>query len=320
MRPVIRVAGAEQGPETRPALLFHTKARMLATLLLRAGAAASRAWSPDQSRRLPPRRFRKCLPNLPAPRLRTWVTRTWRALTARVEFRDKPGLVLSTHDEPTHRGPERTEPHPLRPTQRDLDQPGTGAVDESGAWPVVNSAEGADSERTTQLASVQGTSRCHRLARDRGVKCPPHANIDRRGTHRDARGSSTGAERRHEGAAGSIDADRERPLVDHDRSSGKPQTHPERVFNQIGCLSQPGPLLTLVGAGHQHREDLLLVLAPEGTRVAGQQLPVASLEVCGVIHVTVPAAGFRRDIATRALACNRAASAASTSPPADVSR
>ncbi len=114
--------------------------------------------------------------------------------------------------------------------------------------------------------------------------------------------------------------DRERPLVDHDPSSGKPQTHPERVLDQVCGLSQPGSPLTLVGAGHEYREDFLLVLAPEGTRVAGQQPPVASLEVCGVTHVSTPAAGFKRDIATRALACNRAASAARSSPPAGVSR
>jgi len=39
-------------------------------------------------------------------------------------FGDEPGLVLGAHDEPAHRGPERTEPYPLRPIQGDLDQPG----------------------------------------------------------------------------------------------------------------------------------------------------------------------------------------------------
>jgi hypothetical protein len=45
-------------------------------------------------------------------RLPTRVTRTWRAWGARVECRDKPGLVLDTHDEPTHpdgNGPRRTQ-------------------------------------------------------------------------------------------------------------------------------------------------------------------------------------------------------------------
>jgi hypothetical protein len=92
------------------------------------------------------------------------------------------------------------------------------------------------------------------------------------------------------------------------------------VLHQIGALSEAGPLLTLVGARHEHREHLLLVLEPEGTRVAGQQPAVASLEVCGVTHVTTPPAGFKRDIATRAFACNRAASSASSSPPVGVSR
>ena len=91
---------------------------------------------------------------------------------------------------------------------------------------------------------------------------------------------------------GSIDPDRERPVVDHDPSSGKPQTHPERVFDQICGLSQPGALLTLVGAGHQHREDLLLMLVPEGMRVAGQKLPLASFEACEVTHVATPAVGL----------------------------
>jgi hypothetical protein len=70
------------------------------------------------------------------------------------------------------------------------------------------------------------------------------------------------------------------------------------VSNQIGDLSQSGPLLTLVGAGHQHREDLVLVLTSERTGVAGQQPQVASLEACGVSHVSSPMAGFKRDIAT----------------------
>ncbi len=92
------------------------------------------------------------------------------------------------------------------------------------------------------------------------------------------------------------------------------------MLDQIGGLSRPGPLVTLVGAGHQHREDLLLMLEPERTRVAGQQPAVASLKAREVTHLATPAAGFKRDIATRALACNRAASAASSSPPAGVSR
>ncbi len=122
----------------------------------------------------------KCLPKLPGPRLQTWVTRTWLAWGG-VECRDEPGLVLGTHDELTHPDSERTEAHPLRPIRRDLDQPGTGAIDESGASPVVDSAGNADSERTTQFAqaSVQWPGRCNGLARDRGSKCPAHANVDR---------------------------------------------------------------------------------------------------------------------------------------------
>lgn len=103
-----------------------------------------------------------------------------------------------------------------------------------------------------------------------------------------------------------------------------PRESPRRIQSayliRFCGLYQPGPPLTLAGAGHQYREDLLLVLAPEDTRAAGQQLPVASLQVCGITHVTTPAASFSLEIATRALACNRAASAASSSPPAGVSR
>ena len=77
------------------------------------------------------------------------------ARRVRAECRDEPGLVLDTHDEPTQRGQERTQAHPLRPIQRDLDQPGTGAIDESGGSPVVHPAENADPERTTQFVPVQ---------------------------------------------------------------------------------------------------------------------------------------------------------------------
>jgi hypothetical protein len=120
-----------------------------------------------------------CQSSRAPPRLQTWVTRTWRAWDARVECRDEPGLVLGTHDEPPHRGRERTQAHPFRPIQRDLDQPGAGAIDKSGASPVVDSAENAESERTTQFASVQWPGRCNIFARDRGLKCPPHVNVDR---------------------------------------------------------------------------------------------------------------------------------------------
>jgi hypothetical protein len=41
-----------------------------------------------------------------------------------------------------------------------------------------------------------------------------------------------------------------------------------------------GTLLTIAGAGHQYREDLLLVLAPERPRVADQQPPIASMIQC----------------------------------------
>jgi hypothetical protein len=200
----------------------HGSSRTHATLLLGTGVAGLVSVVPDQSGRPPRPDSRKCLPTLQAPRLRTCLARTWRAFIARGEFRDKPGLVLGTHDQPTHRGPEWTESHPSRPIQGDLDQPGTGAIDKSGASPVVDSAENAEAERTTQLVSVNGSGRCDGLARDRGLKCPSHANVDRRGTHRDARRFATCAERRHERAAGSIDADWERLIVDHDYSSGKP--------------------------------------------------------------------------------------------------
>jgi transposase-like protein len=59
-------------------------------------------------------------------------------------------------------------------------------------------------------------------------------------THRDARRFPACAERRHKAAAGPVDADRERLLVDHDPSSGKPQTHPERVLDQVCGLPSPG--------------------------------------------------------------------------------
>ena len=225
--------------------------------------------------------------------LQSRITRTWRALSARVEFRDEPGLVLGAYDEPARGGPEGTEPHPLGPVQGDLDQPGTGAIDKSGASPVVNSAKNAESERTTQFASVQRPGRCDGLARDRGLKRPSHANVDRRGTHRDARRFPTCAERGHKGPAGSIDPDRERPLVDHDPSSGKPQAHPERVLDQICGLSQPGPPLTLVRTGHQYRDDLLLVLTPEGTRVGGQRAECGSSPVAGERACGRPLAGGR---------------------------
>ena len=117
---------------------------------------------------------------LPGPLLQTWVTRTWRAWGARVECSDQPGLVLGTHDEPPHPDPERTQPHPLRPIQRDLDQARSGAIDKSGASPVVDSAENVETQRTTQFAQapVQWPGRCNGLARDRGLKGPPHANVD----------------------------------------------------------------------------------------------------------------------------------------------
>ena len=116
----------------------------------------------------------------PCPLLQTWVTRTWRAWGARVECSDQPGLVLGTHHEPPHPDPERTQPHPLRPIQRDLDQARSGAIDKSGASPVVDSAENVETQRTTQFAQapVQWPGRCNGLARDRGLKGPPHANVD----------------------------------------------------------------------------------------------------------------------------------------------
>ena len=63
-----------------------------------------------------------------------------------------------------------------------------------------------------------------------------------------------------------------------ERGHAETQAYPDRVFDQIDGLSRPGPLLIGASAGHQHREDLLLVLGPEGPGVARQQPPVASLK------------------------------------------
>jgi hypothetical protein len=89
---------------------------------------------------------------------------------------------------------------------------------------------------------------------------------------------------------------------------------------RLAASAVTGTLLPLVGAGHQYRENLLLVLGPERTWVQGQQPTVASLKACGVTHVSSPPAGFKRDNATTALACNQAASAVNSSAPSGVSR
>lgn len=61
MRPSYAWQAQSRAPRRDQHGCFAPPAGMLATLLLGAGAAASRAWSLDQSRRPPPRRFRKCL-------------------------------------------------------------------------------------------------------------------------------------------------------------------------------------------------------------------------------------------------------------------
>ena len=78
-------------------------------------------------------------------------------------------------------------------------------------------------------------------------------------------------------------------------------------------------LLAVLGGGHEYGEDLFFILLAERARVKGQQPPVPALQARGAVHVTTPR-GLSRRIAAVALACSRAASAASSLVPSGVSR
>jgi hypothetical protein len=109
-----------------------------------------------------------------------------------------------------------------------------------------------------------------------------------------------------------------------------PQPHPRRALEQVDGGLGARPLLALLGAGHQHREDLFGVLEPEPLRVPRQQPPVSALQarrlaarrgLLGLAHAVPPARfTFSRRSAVVAWECSRAASAASRFPPSGVSR
>ena len=100
---------------------------------------------------------------------------------------------------------------------------------------------------------------------------------------------------------------------------GGPQPHQQPAADQVGRDGQPGPGMALVciGRGQQHGEDLF-VLPAERAGIESQQPPVAALQARGAVHVTTPR-GVSRRMAAVALACRRAASAASSLVPDGVS-
>src|SRR5260370_42272927 len=53
----------------------------------------------------------------------------------------------------------------------------------------------------------------------------------------------------------------------------RPRCFPWPALEQVGGGLQAGPRLILLGAGHQHREDLFFVRPPEPLRVPRQQPP-----------------------------------------------
>src|SRR5436305_4847108 len=109
------------------------------------------------------------------------------------------------------------------------------------------------------------------------------------------------------------------PALPRARKPRLAQAHEDRVCEEIRALRQSRTPLALRGAGHEDREDLLLVLAAEGLRVEREQASVAALQSSRIRHVVaIPPLVSSRDIATRAFACKRAASSASRSPPEGV--
>ena len=99
-----------------------------------------------------------------------------------------------------------------------------------------------------------------------------------------------------------------------------PQAHLQGAPEHVGGLREPGPPLLLPRARHQHGEDLVRVLAAVGPRIAGQQPPVAPFQARRLRHAAPPARPEPAASAAAALACSRAASAASVSEPLGVSR
>lgn len=73
---------------------------------------------------------------------------------------------------------------------------------------------------------------------------------------------------------------------------GQPQPHSQRALDQVRGFGQADPGLTFVGGGHQHRQDLVFVVAPERPGVARQRPPVPSLQACLISHASTPN-GFR---------------------------
>src|SRR5215207_2869946 len=98
------------------------------------------------------------------------------------------------------------------------------------------------------------------------------------------------------------------------------QPHPQRAAQEVHTLHRRWPALARSGPGQQHRQDLRLVLMPEGLRIPPHPAAVASLQASGVGHLAIPPARPSRANAAAALDWNRAASAANCLAPSGVSR
>ena len=81
---------------------------------------------------------------------------------------------------------------------------------------------------------------------------------------------------------------------------GRSRSAAQAAADQVRGLGQAGAALAVPGVGHQHREDLLLVLPPELPRIPGQQPPVGPLKVLLIGHVAIPPARSSRRSATAA--------------------